>query len=277
MRDNPKYQPNDELDNRGTNPLLAFLARHNGWLAVISLLAALGIWSLIIKSWQPPAFLLPPPRVVWEKFLLVAGNGVLLRHAWVTFVEVLLGLLIGSVVAMLLGYLLARSRLLEKILSPYLIASQAIPTVAIAPLLIIWFGQGMFSKVLICALTMFFPVLVNTIIGFRAVSANLYDLMRSMRATRAQTLRYLELPAALPVLFGGLRIGAALSVIGAVVGEFVGSDRGLGFLINVGRGQFDTALVFVSLFTLILMAMSLYGLAMWAEKRTTRWRAADRG
>ena len=277
MRDNPKYQPDNEIDNRGANPLLAFLARHNGWLAIISLLAALGVWSLIIKSWHPPAFLLPPPRAVWEKFLLVAGNGMLLRHAWVTFVEVLLGLLIGSVVAMLLGYFLARSRLLEKILSPYLIASQAIPTVAIAPLLIIWFGQGMFSKVLICALTMFFPVLVNTIIGFRAVSANLYDLMRSMRATRAQTLRYLELPAALPVLFGGLRIGAALSVIGAVVGEFVGSDRGLGFLINVGRGQFDTALVFVSLFTLILMAMSLYGLAMWAEKRTTRWRAADRG
>ena len=109
------------------------------------------------------------------------------------------------------------------------------------------------------------------------MSANLYDLMRSMRATRAQTLRYLELPAALPVLFGGLRIGAALSVIGAVVGEFVGADRGLGFLINVGRGQFDTALVFVSLFTLIFMAMSLYGLAMLAERRATRWRAADRG
>jgi len=98
-----------------------------------------------------------------------------------------------------------------------------------------------------------------------------------MQASRLQTLRLLELPAALPVLFGGLRIGAALSVIGAVVGEFVGSDKGLGFLINVGRGQFDTALVFVSIITLILLALSLYGLAILAEKRTTRWKAADRG
>ena len=162
----------------------------------------------------------------------------------------------------------------KRVLSPYLVASQAMPMVAIAPLLVIWFGPGIFSKVLICALIVFFPVLVNTMVGLRAVPENLRDLMRSMRATRMQMLRYLEMPAALPVLLGGLRIGATLSVIGAVVGEFVGSDRGLGFLINVGRGQYDTALVFVSLFTLILMAMSLYGLAMLAEKRATRWQAA---
>jgi len=153
------------------------------------------------------------------------------------------------------------------------VASQAIPVVAIAPLLVIWFGPGLFSKILICSLTVFFPVLVNTMIGFRAVPENLRDLMRSLRATRWQKLRLLEIPAALPVLFGGLRIGATLSVIGAVVGEFVGSDRGLGFLINVGRGQYDTALVFVAVFSLILMALLLYGAAMLAEKRSTRWKA----
>ncbi|MDO9120503.1 MAG: ABC transporter permease, partial [Anaerolineaceae bacterium] len=163
---------------------------------------------------------------------------------------------------------------LEQLLSPYLVASQAIPVVAIAPLLIIWFGPGISSKILICALIVFFPVLVNTILGFRGVPENLRDLMVSMRATRWQKLRLLEIPAALPILFGGLRIGATLSVIGAVVGEFVGSDKGLGFLINVGRGQFDTALVFVAIFTLIFMALSLYGLAMLAEKRSTRWKTA---
>ena len=183
----------------------------------------------------------------------------MLTNALVTLYEVLIGLILGSVVAMGLGYLLAKSRLMEKLLSPYLVASQAIPVVAIAPLLVIWFGPGIFSKILICSLTVFFPVLVNTMIGFRAVPENLRDLMRSLRATRWQKLRLLEIPAALPVLFGGLRIGATLSVIGAVVGEFVGSDRGLGFLINVGRGQFDTALVFVAIFTLILMALLLYG------------------
>jgi NitT/TauT family transport system permease protein len=142
-------------------------------------------------------------------------------------------------------------------LSPYIVASQSVPIVAIAPLLVIWFGPGLFSKVLICALIVFFPVLVNTIVGLRSVPEELHDLMRSLQATRWQTIRYLEIPAALPVFLGGLRIGATLSVIGAVVGEFVGSDRGLGFLINIGRGQYDTALVFVAVFSLIIMALSL--------------------
>ena len=277
LRNDYDTQGYDNIPAENRKPALEFLARHNGGLVLVSLLLMLGLWALIIDWGDLPSFLLPAPRAVWQKFLQMLSDGTLLRHAWVTLYEVLLGLLSGSLVATVLGYFLSKSPLLEKVLSPYLVASQAIPTVAIAPLLIIWFGPGVFSKILICALIVFFPVLVNTIIGFRAVSANLYDLMRSMRASRVQTLRLLELPAALPVLFGGLRIGAALSVIGAVVGEFVGSDKGLGFLINVGRGQYDTALVFVAIFTLILMALCLYGLAMFAEKRTTRWKAADRG
>jgi NitT/TauT family transport system permease protein len=152
-----------------------------------------------------------------------------------------------------------------------LVASQAIPLVAIAPLLVIWFGPGMFSKILICALIVFFPVLVNTVVGVRAVPTALHDLMRSLRATRGQILLKLEIPAALPVFLGGLRIGATLSVIGAVVGELVGADMGLGFLINVGRGQYDTALVFVAVFTLILLALALYGAVAWAEKRLLSW------
>jgi NitT/TauT family transport system permease protein len=252
---------------------IEWLARHNGWLVLVSIIVVLAAWALIVSTTQMPAFLLPSPEGVWNKFTITLQDGTLLTNALVTLYEVLIGLILGSVVAMGLGYMLAKSRLMEKLLSPYLVASQAIPVVAIAPLLVIWFGPGIFSKILICSLTVFFPVLVNTMIGFRAVPENLRDLMRSLRATRWQKLRLLEIPAALPVLFGGLRIGATLSVIGAVVGEFVGSDRGLGFLINVGRGQFDTALVFVAVFTLILMALLLYGAAMLAEKRSTRWKA----
>jgi NitT/TauT family transport system permease protein len=129
----------------------------------------------------------------------------------------------------------------------------------------------MFSKVLICAMIVFFPVLVNTIVGIRAVPLPLHDLMRSLHAGRGQTLVKLEIPAALPVFLGGLRIGATLSVIGAVVGELVGSDRGLGFLINVGRGQYDTALVFVAVFVLIALALALYGLVAWLESRALVW------
>jgi NitT/TauT family transport system permease protein len=171
----------------------------------------------------------------------------------------------------MLGYVVAHSRLFEQLVSPYLVATQAIPIVAIAPLLVIWFGPGIFSKVLICALIVFFPVLVNTVVGLRAVPAPLYDLMGSLRAGRGQILRKLEVPAALPVLLGGLRIGATLSVIGAVVGELVGSDHGLGFLVNVGRGQYDTALVFVAVFALIALALTLYGLVSLIEGKLLRW------
>ena len=272
----PKDQasiPSKNIQQQSSPSKLEWLARHNGWLVLVSVFVVLGVWSLIVKIEKPPAFLLPTPGGVWNKFITTLADGTLITHAAVTFYEVLLGLALGSGLAMLLGYALAKSPVTEKILSPYLVASQAIPMVAIAPLLIIWFGAGIFSKVLVCALIVFFPVLVNTMIGFRAVPENLRDLMRSLRATRWQKLRLLEIPAALPVLFGGLRIGATLSVIGAVVGEFVGSDKGLGFLINVGRGQYDTSLVFVAIFTLIFMALVLYGLAMLAEKRSTRWKA----
>jgi NitT/TauT family transport system permease protein len=170
-----------------------------------------------------------------------------------------------------LGYLLAKSRAVERFLAPYIVASQAVPVVAIAPLLVIWFRTGLLSKVLICALIVFFPVLVNTVVGLRSVPEDLHDLMRSLQASRWQTFTRLEVPAALPVLLGGLRIGATLAVIGGVVGEFVGADRGLGFLINVGRGQYDTALVFVAVFLLVGMALTLYGLVVLIETRLLSW------
>jgi NitT/TauT family transport system permease protein len=248
------------------------LVKYNGWLVCFSVLIMLGIWSALVNWGSLPAFVLPSPAAVWNKFIQILIDGTLIHHTLVTLSEVLLGLLAGSSLATLTGYLLSRSITLEKVFSPFLVASQAIPTVAIAPLLIIWFGSGMSSKVLICALIVFFPILVNTIIGFRAVPANLRDLMRSLHPNRWQMLRYLEIPVALPVLFGGLRIGATLSVIGAVVGEFVGSNQGLGFLINVGRGQYDMPLVFVAILTLILMALCLYSLALMAEKLSMPWK-----
>jgi len=208
---------------------------------------------------------------VWFRFIQSVEDGTLITNTLVTLSEVLAGLALGVSVASVLGYLLARSLHLERLLSPYIVASQSIPVVAIAPLLVIWFGPGLFSKILICALIVFFPVLVNTVVGVRSVPEDLRDLMRSLQATRWQTLKNLELPAALPVFLGGLRVGATLSVIGAVVGEFVGAKSGLGFLVNVGRGVYDTALVFVAVFTLIAMALILYGSVSLIEKRLLRW------
>lgn len=250
--------------------------RNRRWartLAPVILLLMVGLWRLIVALGDYPTFLLPTPGKVWLRFIAVLRDGSLLLHTAVTLREVLGGLALGLTVALLLGYALAKSPLLESILSPYLVASQAIPIVALAPLLVIWFGAGSLSKVLVCALTLFFPVLVNTIVGVRGVDQELRDLLRSLEATPMQVVRYLELPAALPVLFGGLKVGATLSVIGAVVSEFVSSDRGLGFLVNLARGLFDTPLMFVALFTLMIIALGLYGCVSLLEAVVLRWRA----
>jgi len=263
------------MDNN-TSDKLEKLARqavgkYSHWLGVVSILAALIAWELIARLSGLPPFILPSPLLVWQNFLGALGNGTLFMHTWVTLQEILLGLFFGVVFATCVGYLIAKSRLLEQFLSPYLVASQAVPIVAVAPLLIIWFGPGMFSKILICALIVFFPVLVNTVVGVRAVPKALHDLMASLRASRWQTLRYLEIPAALPIFLGGLRIGATLSVIGAIVGELIGSDRGLGAMITIANNEYKRGLVFVAIFTLIALALSLYGIIVFIEHRLLAW------
>jgi NitT/TauT family transport system permease protein len=241
-------------------------------LAPPALLAFLCVWQLLVTVGSYPTFILPAPAIVFRKFVVAAFDGTLLHHAWATVREVLLGLALGLSVATCLGYIFAKSKSLERLLSPYIIASQSMPIVALAPLLVIWFGFGTLSKVIVCALTVFFPVLINTIVGLRSVDENLVDLMRSYGATRRQMFTMLEIPAALPVLLGGLKIGVTLSVIGAVVGEFVAADEGLGFLVNLSRGLFDTPMMFVALFVLVIIALSLYGCVVLLESRLLSWR-----
>ncbi|MBP1694195.1 MAG: putative transporter permease protein [Chloroflexi bacterium] len=240
-------------------------------LVPLSLTIAILVWWLIARLSGLPPFMLPSPGLVLDRFWQVLQDGTLLQNAWVTLYEVLIGMIVGVIAASGLGYLLAKSPVIERLLSPYVVASQAVPIVAIAPLLVIWFGPGLLSKVMITALIVFFPVLINTVVGLHSVPDDLRDLLRSMLASPWQTFTKLEAPAALPIFLGGLRIGATLSVIGAVVGEFVGADHGLGFMINLARGQYDTALVFVTVITLVLMALALYGAVLFAERRLLSW------
>lgn len=247
--------------------------RQRAWVVPVSLIAALVVWGFAADVSRLPAFMLPSPLDVWARLARALTDGSLLRNTLVTLVEVLGGLGLGMGVALSLGYVLAKSPTAERLLAPYIVASQSVPTVAIAPLLVIWFGPGIFSKILVAALIVFFPVLVNSIVGVRSVPEELKELMRSLRATRWQVFTKLEAPAAMPVILGGLKVGATLSVIGAVVGEFVGSDAGLGFLINVGRGQYDTALVFVAILVLVVMALGMYAVVDTLERRLLRWRS----
>jgi NitT/TauT family transport system permease protein len=238
----------------------------------VGMFLMIGLWGLITAIGNYPDFILPDPISVYTELSKIAANGLLWHHTWATLVEIMGGLTLGLSAATVLGYLLAKSPLLERLAGPYIVASQSVPSIAIAPLLIIWFGSGKLSKVLICALVVFFPVLVNTIVGIRSVDEGLKTLMRSLRASRWQTFKMLEVPAAMPVLLGGLKIGMTLSVIGAVVGEFVGADRGLGYLINLSRGLFNTPLMFAALITLATISLILYLVVSGLENWLLAWR-----
>ena len=178
------------------------------------------------------------------------------------------GFVVGTVVGLVVGYGLARSALVERVVSPYIVAAQATPILALAPLLALWFGPGLTSKVVICALIVFFPIAISTMVGIRSVDAGLLEMARSFRATRRQVLTTLEVPAALPSILGGLRVGVTLAVVGAIVGEWAGADRGLGVLVNLARGSlFDIPLMFATLVTIALLGIALYLVVVVLERR----------
>ena len=257
--------------------LLRRARRQPAWLTVAASFGLLLLaWHLLATYGGYERFILPGPVDVARQARIVLEDGRLLRHTLITVSEVIPGLLIGCLVAMPLGYLLAKSPLAERLISPYLIASQAIPVIAVAPLLSIWVRSTYWSRVTVAVLVVFFPIAVNTITGLRSVPAELYELMHSLQAGRWQIFRKLEWPAALPVLLTGLKVGATLSVIGALVGEFVQpKTEGLGFLLITARYQFKTDLVFVVLLTLAAIALLMYGAVTLLERRLLRWQTAN--
>jgi NitT/TauT family transport system permease protein len=233
-----------------------------------SLIAFLVVWKLATVVGGYPEFILPAPEVVVERGARAIGSGVLWEHTAVTLLEVVLGFAVGAIVAVLTGIALGKSLIVERVLSPYLVAAQAVPILALAPLLDIWFGGGLLARVVICALIVFFPIAIATMVGIRSTDPLLDELLRSLGASAGQRTRLLEIPSALPVLFGGLRVGVTLAVIGAVVAEWAGASVGLGVLINIAnQGLFDTPLMFVALATLALIGLVFYGLVVVVERR----------
>ncbi|MFZ5853811.1 MAG: ABC transporter permease [Chloroflexota bacterium] len=241
----------------------------HAWLPVVlSLAGFIGVWQAIVFVGRYPPFILPGPATVVVRFVRAWADGTIAPHLATTLLEILLGFVVGGVVALLVGLVLARSRLAERLLSPYLVAAQATPVLALAPLIALWFGSGLLSKVIIASLIVFFPVAVATMVGVRSVDARLVEMARSFRATRWQLISKLEVPAALPAILGGMRVGVTLAVIGAIVGEWAGGERGLGVLINLARGSlFDIPLMFATLLTIALLGIALYVVIVLIERR----------
>ncbi len=240
-------------------------------LVPVSLLGGLLAWQGLVVARDIPAFILPPPTRVATRFVSAVADGTWWFHTSMTLVESLLGFALGFAVAAVLGYLLAHLPLLERVAAPYIAASQALPVVAIAPLLLLWLGFGLLPKVVVAALVVFFPMLINTIGGLRRIDPALREVAQVYGANRWQTFLYVELPLALPTILGGTKIGFTLAITGATVAEFMGADRGLGLLLNVSKGLFDTPLLFVALLTLVAVAMSAYAFVAALERVLVRW------
>ena len=226
------------------------------------------VWKAIVVLTGLPPFILPAPETVGQRFLEGWLDGTFWPHFLTTMVEIAIGFIVGTVLALIAGYGLARSDLFARLASPYLVAAQAVPILVLAPLLVVWFGSGLLSKAVICSLIVFFPVAIATMVGIRSVDPRLLELGRSLRATKRQILTTLEIPAALPNIFGGLRVGVTLAVVGAVVGEWAGANSGLAVLINLARGSlFDIPLMFATLLTIALVGIALYLAVVVAERR----------
>jgi NitT/TauT family transport system permease protein len=239
------------------------------WLPVVgAFVAFVLIWKAVVVLTGLQPSILPAPETVGQRFMEAWLDGTVWPHFATTMVEIAIGFTVGTVLGLVAGYGLARSDLFARLASPYLVAAQAIPILVLAPMLVVWFGPGLLSKVVICSLIVFFPVAIATMVGIRSVDPRLLELGRSLRATPRQILTTLEIPAALPSIFGGLRVGVTLAVVGAVVGEWAGASNGLAILINLARGSlFDIPLMFATVLTIALVGIALYLAVVLAERR----------
>ena len=239
---------------RARSPVVRWL-RING-LVVLAYGLALLAWQAVGTIFHVPAFLLPSPAAIIER--ASSDPSQLLRHSVTTLREVVEGFLIGTVVSIPLGILVVYSRPLERLIYPFLVAFQAIPKVALAPILVVWFGFGPASKVTLAFVTAMFPIIVNTVIGMKQTPVELIYLMRSMRASEAQIFIKIRLFTAAPYIFAGFKIGITLAVVGAIVGEFIASNGGLGYMLLAANNNLDTPLLFAILGVLSLWSVALY-------------------
>ena len=247
-----------------------------GTLRVLVLVATLLLWEAAVRVFPVPQFILPAPSRILMALYRGTQSGVYLHNFWYTLSETLLGFLAGSLVALLIGTLIALNRRLEYYLYPYIVMFQSMPKVAIAPLIIVWFGIGLTSKVVSAVLDAFFPLLVNTNVGLRSVDEDRVSLMRSLAATEGQIFWMLRVPSALPFIMAGLEVAMILSLIGAIVAEFVGSEAGLGTLIQSMNFNMDVAGEFSVLFILAVMGLILNGIVASVRKRVLFWDPSQR-
>lgn len=245
------------------------------WVRPVVLVAFLVlVWDLAVRLFEIPAYLIPKPMDVAEQLYLQLP--MLLSQSIPTLYATVGGFVLSVVIGVPLAMAIAYSRTVESYLYPLLVFSQSIPKVAIAPLFVVWFGFGLFPKVIVAFLLGFFPVVVSTVMGFKSLEADMVDLARSMGSTRLKMFYKISLPNALPSIFSSMKVSITLAVVGAVVGEFVGSNSGLGYILQQANGNFDLPLMFSALIVLSLMGVVLFVIIDLAEKVMLPWHISNR-
>lgn len=246
-------------------------------LAILVFAALLVLWTAYVRFVGLSPLVLPTPYAVWQALVENTLNGSLPANTLTTLSEIILGFLLGSFLGIALGVITSQSELMRAMLGPYILASQAMPKLALAPIMVVWLGFGIAPKVVITALICFFPLLENTIIGLTSTNPHQLELFRALSAKGWQTFLKLRVPSALPVIFAGLRVAVTLAVVGAVVGEYVGANRGLGALVIVTQGDFDTPLMFAIFVYLTVIGIALYKIMQVLENTFFAWRYVKRG
>ncbi len=231
-------------------------------------------WEAYVRAFSVPGYLLPPPSEV--AIVTVNMSNLLLRNAWVTFYESIVGFLVGAALGVFLAVLIVYSGYLRQTLYPVLVGFQAVPKVAIAPLLVVWFGVGLISKILMALLIAFFPVIVNTASGLQEIEHDLIDLMKVAKATELQIFFKIRLPHSLPNMFDSFKVAMPLAIIGAIVGEFVSGREGLGNLILTTSSILNTALMFATLVVVTVVSIVMFAGIIVFEKVLLRWRPSER-
>lgn len=239
---------------------------------VSTILIIVALWEIGCRVFTMPTYLLPPPSDVFG--LMLKRADLLFYHATITSIEIVVGFVLSIVIGIVLAVLITNYRFFERSIYPLLIVSQAVPKVALAPLFIVWFGMGWEPKVMVVILIAFFPIVIDLVAGVRSVPESMHKLARSMGASQFDTMRKFIVPHALPHFFSGLKVAITLAVSGAIIGEFVGADRGLGYLILFANGQLDTNLLFASIIVLSFMGVVLFYLLLAIERLCMPWRSA---
>lgn len=246
----------------------------NRLIPFVGILVFLLLWEAVVRLFRMPAYLMPPPSGVVGVFIQEFPR--LAYHGWVTTYEMLLGYALAVFVALPIAIAITASQTFDRFVTPQLLFFQVVPKVAIAPLFLVWFGVGTTPKVLVAFLISFFPIVIDAAVGLRSMSSEMRDLARSMGATPWQVFARFRLPTSLPYLFSGLKVAATLAIAGAVVGEFVGADKGLGYLLLVTNSNMETALMFATIVALTFIGLAFFYIVEMIEAMLIPWHVTHR-